>query len=109
MSTEKRQQERRTLKVALIYYFDDESSARRIEEATLTLELSGSGLSMVVQNDVPLNAELTIKLLLRGQQVQCTGRVANSEPQDDGGFRVGVALDLDDRARGAIDGFLERG
>ena len=102
---DKRQFERVSRNIALIYYFDDESSARRIEEATLTLEMSGGGLSMVVQNEIPAESHLKLKLLLAGQQMQCKGRVVRSESTDKG-YVVGVELMLDDAARSALAQFL---
>lgn len=106
MSKDQRKHDRAEAKVAVIYYFDDESQARRIEEATLTLDLSGSGLAMVVTQQLEIGRPIHLKLLLRNQAVQCRGRIAHVGEQEERAFRVGVALELTDDQQEMLETFL---
>ncbi len=107
MSSDQRQHDRAETKVAVIYYFDDESQARRIEEATLTMDLSGGGLSMVVRQALEQGRAIHLKLLLRNQAVQCRGKVAHVSEAGSGSWRVGVALDLSPEQQKQLQSFAE--
>ena len=106
MSKDQRKHDRAESKVAVIYYFDDESQARRIEEATLTLDLSGGGLSMVVKQALEKGRAVHLKLLLRNQAVQCRGRVAYVSDQEGDSWRVGVSLELSDDQQEMLEDYL---
>lgn len=106
MSQDQRRHSRAEQNVAVIYYFDDESQARRIEEATLTVDLSGGGISMEVSQALEKGVSLHLKLLLKKQAVQCRGRVAYVGEAEGGRWRVGVELELTSEQQTLLENYV---
>ena len=93
-SYESRTSLRKEVKVGVIYWMESKGERYKIDGASLTINMSGSGILLRMFHPVEMGASLHLKFILGKSVIQCLGRVARLE-QVPGARAWSVAVQLD--------------
>ena len=77
---EKRLSARKAVNVGLVYWLQNKGDRHRIDGASLTTNISGSGILIRMFHLVEVGADIHIKLSIEKKLIDCLGQVVRVDP-----------------------------